>query len=58
MIGMMSGEYNTEEFSAFRPRLVWNRDNGLISARPGSISPAIMDSRLAAPVTICWRVNG
>ena len=33
VIGMMSGEYNSEEFSAFRPRLVWNRDNGLISAR-------------------------
>ena len=32
VIGMMSGEYNSEEFSAFRPRLVWNRDNGLISA--------------------------
>ena len=41
VIGMMSGEYNTEEFSAFRPRLVWNRDNGLISARPGSQKVAV-----------------
>ena len=41
VIGMMSGEYNTEEFSAFRPRLVWNRDNGFISARPGSQKVAV-----------------
>ena len=41
VIGMMSGEYNTEEFSAFRPRLVWNRDNSLISARPGSQKVAV-----------------
>lgn len=41
VIGMMSGEYNSEEFSAFRPRLVWNRDNGLISARPGSQKVAV-----------------
>ncbi len=40
-IGMMSGEYNSEEFSAFRPRLVWNQDNGLISARPGSQKVAV-----------------
>lgn len=41
VIGMMSGEYNSEEFSAFRPRLVWNRDNDLISARPGSQKVAV-----------------
>ena len=41
VIGMMSGEYNSEEFSAFRPRLVWNKDNDLISARPGSQKVAV-----------------
>ncbi|MBT1176842.1 ATP-dependent helicase [Bifidobacterium callimiconis] len=35
-IGMMSGQYNGEEFSVFRPSLIWDRDTGIISARPGA----------------------
>ena len=35
-IGMLSGQYNGEEFSLFRPALVWNRDTGTISGRPGA----------------------
>ncbi|KAB8288518.1 DEAD/DEAH box helicase [Bifidobacterium avesanii] len=36
VMGMMTGVYNTEEFSAFRPPLAWNRDDDVISARPGA----------------------
>lgn len=36
VMGMMTGAYNTEEFSAFRPPLVWNHDDDIISARPGA----------------------
>ena len=41
VIGMMSGAYNTEEFSAFKPRLMWNREDGIISARPGAQKIAV-----------------
>lgn len=36
VMGMMTGAYNTEEFSAFRPPLVWNHEDDIISARPGA----------------------
>lgn len=36
VIGMLTGAYNSEEFSAFRPPLQINTDQGLISARPGA----------------------
>ncbi|MBW3092252.1 DEAD/DEAH box helicase [Bifidobacterium sp. 82T10] len=36
VMGMMTGAYNTEEFSAFRPPLMWNHDDDLIAARPGA----------------------
>ncbi|NEG70912.1 DEAD/DEAH box helicase [Bifidobacterium ramosum] len=36
VMGMMTGAYNTEEFSAFRPALVWNHEDDIISARPGA----------------------
>ncbi|MCH9276535.1 DEAD/DEAH box helicase [Bifidobacterium amazonense] len=36
VMGMMTGAYNSEEFSAFRPALVWNREDDIISARPGA----------------------
>ncbi|PLS25934.1 DEAD/DEAH box helicase [Bifidobacterium imperatoris] len=41
VIGMMSGAYNTEEFSAFKPRLMWNKEEGVISARPGAQKIAV-----------------
>ncbi|WP_169240444.1 DEAD/DEAH box helicase [Bifidobacterium olomucense] len=41
VIGMMSGAYNTEDFSAFRPRLMWDREDGVISARPGAQKIAV-----------------
>ncbi|WP_033492053.1 DEAD/DEAH box helicase [Bifidobacterium biavatii] len=36
VMGMMTGAYNTEEFSAFRPPLMWNHDDDIIAARPGA----------------------
>ncbi|NMM94451.1 DEAD/DEAH box helicase [Bifidobacterium oedipodis] len=36
VMGMMTGAYNTEDFSAFRPPLMMNEDNGQIAARPGA----------------------
>lgn len=36
VIDMLTGTYNTEEFSAFRPPLMRNDEQGLISARPGA----------------------
>nr|WP_240544240.1 DEAD/DEAH box helicase [Bifidobacterium sp. SO4] len=41
VIGMMSGAYNTEDFSAFRPRLMWDRQEDVISARPGAQKIAV-----------------
>lgn len=41
VIGMMAGAYNTEEFSAFKPRLMWDREEGVISARPGAQKIAV-----------------
>jgi ATP-dependent helicase Lhr and Lhr-like helicase len=36
VIGMLTGAYDSEEFSAFRPPLQLNDDQGLLSARPGA----------------------
>lgn len=36
VMGMMTGAYNSEDFSAFRPPLQYNEDLNLISARPGA----------------------
>ncbi|MGI8457071.1 MAG: ATP-dependent helicase [Propionibacteriaceae bacterium] len=36
VLDMLSGRYPSEDFAELRPRLVWHRDTGLISARPGA----------------------
>ena len=36
VMGMMTGAYNGEDFSVFRPPLQYNEEAGLISARPGA----------------------
>ncbi|WP_137658045.1 DEAD/DEAH box helicase [Bifidobacterium moukalabense] len=36
VMAMMTGAYNSEDFSAFRPPLQCNEESGLISARPGA----------------------
>ncbi|KFI68641.1 DEAD/DEAH box helicase [Bifidobacterium magnum] len=36
VINLLTGAYNSEEFSAFRPPLMFAEDSGMISARPGA----------------------
>ena len=40
-MGMMTGAYNSEDFSAFRPPLQYNEEADLISARPGAARLAV-----------------
>jgi ATP-dependent Lhr-like helicase len=36
VLDMLAGRYPSDDFSGFRPRLVWNRETGLLTARPGA----------------------
>jgi len=36
VLDMLSGRYPSEEFAGLRPRIVWDRVNGTIRARPGA----------------------
>lgn len=36
VVGMLTGAYNSEDFSAFRPPLMFDEDSVMISARPGA----------------------
>jgi ATP-dependent Lhr-like helicase len=36
VLGMLTGSYDSEDFSAFRPPLQWNHESNVISARPGA----------------------
>jgi len=36
VLDMLSGRYPSEDFAELRPRLVWHRDVGTVSARPGA----------------------
>jgi len=36
VLEMLSGRYPSEDFAELRPRLVWHRDTGQLSARPGA----------------------
>src|SRR5690606_36354019 len=36
VLDMLSGRYPSEDFAELRPRLVWQRDTGKVSARPGA----------------------
>ena len=40
-MGMMTGAYNSEDFSAFRPPLQYDEESGLITARPGAARLAV-----------------
>lgn len=35
-LDMLAGRYSSDDFASFRPRLVWNRATGLLTARPGA----------------------
>ncbi|WP_129666553.1 DNA glycosylase AlkZ-like family protein, partial [Phytoactinopolyspora endophytica] len=36
VLDMLAGRYPSDEFAELRPRLVWDRDEGTLSTRPGS----------------------
>ncbi|MFC0219869.1 ATP-dependent helicase [Pseudochelatococcus lubricantis] len=35
-LDMLAGRYSSDEFAGFRPRLVWDRESGVLTARPGA----------------------
>lgn len=35
-LDMLAGRYPSGDFAVFRPRIIWNRETGLLSARPGA----------------------
>ena len=37
VLDMLAGRYPSEEFAELRPRLVWDRATGVLSARPGAL---------------------
>ena len=41
-LDMLAGRYPSDEFVEFRPRLVWNRQTGQLTARPGSHKLAVI----------------
>ncbi|MET0289075.1 MAG: ATP-dependent helicase [Pseudoxanthomonas sp.] len=40
-LDMLAGRYPSDDFAGFRPRLVWNRETGQLSARPGARQLAV-----------------
>ncbi len=40
-LDMLAGRYPSDDFAGFRPRLVWNRETGELSARPGAKQLAV-----------------
>ena len=40
-LDMLAGRYPSDDFAGFRPRLVWNRERGELSARPGAKQLAV-----------------
>ncbi|WP_182656204.1 ATP-dependent helicase [Stenotrophomonas lacuserhaii] len=41
VLDMLAGRYPSDDFAGFRPRLVWNRDSGKLTARPGARQLAV-----------------
>lgn len=40
-LDMLAGRYPSDDFANFRPRLVWNRETGLLAPRPGALHLAV-----------------
>ena len=40
-LDMLAGRYPSDDFAGFRPRVVWNRQTGELSARPGAKQLAV-----------------
>ena len=43
VLDLLSGKYPSTEFSEMRPRISWNRETGVLTARPGARQLAIMN---------------
>ena len=41
VLDMLAGRYPSEEFGELRPRIVWDRASGVLSARPGALRLAV-----------------
>ncbi|MGE6333527.1 ATP-dependent helicase [Stenotrophomonas sp. NPDC077659] len=41
VLDMLAGRYPSDEFAGFRPRLVWDRKTGVLTARPGARQLAV-----------------
>ncbi|MDD2704177.1 MAG: ATP-dependent helicase [Acidocella sp.] len=41
-LDMLAGRYPSNDFAAFRPRLVWNRETGMLTPRPGAQQLAVI----------------
>ncbi|AYG05284.1 ATP-dependent helicase [Gryllotalpicola protaetiae] len=41
VLDLLSGRYPSEEFGELRPRLVWDRERGVLSSRPGASRLAV-----------------
>lgn len=41
VLDMLAGRYPSDDFAGFRPKVVWNRDSGQLTARPGAKQLAI-----------------
>ena len=41
VLDMLSGRYPSDDFAEFRPRLVWHRETGQLTARPGAKQLAV-----------------
>ncbi|WP_101723030.1 DEAD/DEAH box helicase [Eggerthella timonensis] len=44
VLGMLAGLYATSDLAEFSPRIVWDRENGRLKARPGSQRQAVMSA--------------
>lgn len=40
-LDMLAGRYPSDDFAEFRPRLVWNRETGVLTPRPGAQQLAV-----------------
>ncbi|MBB2161951.1 ATP-dependent helicase [Gluconacetobacter sacchari] len=40
-LDMLAGRYPADDFANFRPRLVWNRETGRLTPRPGALQLAV-----------------
>ena len=42
VLGMLGGAYSSADLADFSPRIIWDREHGMLEARPGSQRQAVM----------------